>query len=393
MRGAKQFTIFLLVISVILSMAAIIGCSTSDAAAVGDTDQGNMSMVTQPDSTDYRELWQEVEEFNRKGLPKSALAVVEKIYAAAKKDKDAGDFIKALIHKMRFLQEVEEETLVKVQQELNDELKAGEFPLTPVLHSMLAEQYWNYYQANRWRILNRTATADFIQDDIRTWDARKIVEAVVAHYEKSLENPGKSKQLNIEVFEEILYKGIHSRQFRPTLYDFLAHRAIDFYRDSEAGLTQPKYQFTLNNPDYFSTAVEFSKLELVNKDPLSFDFHALKYLQDLIGFHLRDKDPGALVDVDLKRLRFVYQKAVISNKEIVYEKVLRRMLAQYEEIPAAAWRRTFIMNWQCSTIAWAMNINRERRKLTSGTRKKPTSCAGKRYKNIPAPWARPIARP
>jgi hypothetical protein len=331
MRQSKLFSYLFIIVLAALSMVFILGCGPADAKA----EAGGPMMP--PDTSDYQELWKQVEEFNSKGLPQSALKVVEQIYAAAKKNKDAGDFIKALIHKMRFLQEVEEETLVKVQKELMDELKASEFPISPVLHSMLAEQYWNYYQANRWRILNRTTTsADFKQEDIRTWDAGKIVETVVLYYGKSLENAEKSKKIAIDVFDEIIHKGTHSRRYRPTLYDFLAHRAIDFYMNSEAGLTQPKYQFTLNNKDYFLTAGEFSKLELTSKDTLSFQFYALRYLQDLIKFHLHDQDPEALVDADLKRLHFVYQNAVISNKDIIYEEVLRQMLDKYKKNPVAA---------------------------------------------------------
>ncbi len=334
MKQTKVISHLVLICWITVSILFIMGCGPTNAA---DSGGKNMSANLPPDTSDYQDWWREVEDFNNKGLPQSALKVVEKIYQAAKKNKDMGDFIKALIHKMRFLQEVEEETLVKVQKELDDELKKSEFPVTPVLHSMLAEQYWNYYQNNRWRILNRTTTsADFKPGDIRTWDARKIVEAVVLHYGKSLDNADNSKKVAIDIFEEILHKGVNTRQFRPTLYDFLAHRAIDFYRDSEAGLTQPKYQFTLNQVDYFSDAEAFAKLELSTKDKLSFDFFALKYLQDLIKFHLEDKNPEALVDVDLKRLSYVYQKAVISNKDIIYEKILRRMLDKYEKIPAAA---------------------------------------------------------
>jgi hypothetical protein len=331
MRQSKFFSYLFLIVLAALSMVFIMGCGPADAKADAE------GPMMPPDTSDYQELWKQVDEFNSKGLPQSALKVVEQIYAAAKKNKDAGDFIKALIHKMRFLQEVEEETLVKVQKELMDELKASEFPISPVLHSMLAEQYWNYYQANRWRILKRTTTSeDFKQDDIRTWDARKIVETVVLYYGKSLENAEKSKKIAIDVFDEIIHKGTHSRRYRPTLYDFLAHRAIDFYMNSEAGLTQPKYQFTLNNKDYFLTAGEFSKLELTSKDTLSFHFYALRYLQDLIKFHLHDQDPEALVDADLKRLHFVYQNAVISNKDIIYEEVLRQMLDKYKKNPVAA---------------------------------------------------------
>ena len=37
---------------------------------------------------DYQSNWKQVEEFDRKGLPKSALEVIETIYKQAKKEKN-----------------------------------------------------------------------------------------------------------------------------------------------------------------------------------------------------------------------------------------------------------------------------------------------------------------
>ena len=54
--------------------------------------------------------------------------------------------------------------------------------MKPILHSMIAEQYWNYYQNNRYRFLRRTQTVEFKQEDMRTWDLKKIVEQVILHF-------------------------------------------------------------------------------------------------------------------------------------------------------------------------------------------------------------------
>ncbi len=327
---------FLLILLAVLPMLVMSGCQPADAGTLSKSDSKFIE-GTMTDKTDYSTLWKQVEDFNRKGLPKSALKVVEEIYKKAKANNNAGQLVKALIHKMRYLQQVEEEAFFKAQKELNEELKESRFPVTPVLHSMLAEQYWNYYQTNRYRFLERTETsADFKQDDVRTWSLKKIVETVIFHYGKSLEDAEKSKETPVNVFDEVIDRGNTGRKFRPTLYDFLAHRAVDFYMSSEPGLTKPKYQFTLNNPDYFSPTEAFAKLELSTKDTFSFQFYALKYLQDLVTFHLKDKTPDALVDADLKRLRYVYENAVISNKELIYEKTLEQMLDKYEGNEAAA---------------------------------------------------------
>jgi hypothetical protein len=304
------------------------------AEAENDWETGANMTSSENTSREYESLWQQVEEHRRNGLPKSALKAVETIYQSARKQQNAGEFVKAIIHKMHYLQQVEEEAFVKVPAALQKEIEESRFPITPVLHSMLAEQLWNYYRQNRYRFMQRTATApQFKQDDIRTWDLRKIVETVVSHYDLSLQAPEKLKNIKVNVFDTVITKG-NTRRIRPSLFDFLAHRAVDFYKDSEAGLLQPKYQFSLNDKIYLSDAKKFAELELSTRDKLSFQFHALKYLQELTIIHLEDKNPAALVDVDLKRLRFVYNAGIISNKEIIYEKILRNMLKMYEGIPA-----------------------------------------------------------
>jgi hypothetical protein len=317
------FTALLPVMSGIL----FTGCSRVDA---GNGPSGNTPVATA--SEYYNQLWKEVSSYQRKGLPKSALKVVNRVYRIAKEENNAGQLVKALLHRVRYLQEVEEDTFVKIQKNLSDELKNSRFPVTPVLHSLLAEQYWTYYQNNRYRLLRRTTTADnFKQEDLRTWDAKRIVDAVMKHYSKSLEQTPQSKKTKIDLFDVILHKGYNGRQFRPTLYDFLAHRAVDFYKDFEAGLTKPRYQFTLNDDSYLSDTKAFARMKIQTRDPMSFDYFAITYLQDLARFHLNDADPAPLVDVELKRLKYVYQTAVISNKDIIYEKQLRRMIEKYNK--------------------------------------------------------------
>jgi len=341
MQHKGKYPNVLFIISIIIPILLWIfmaGCSPAEANSEKYSGGENMIGKTSANNSDYRELWKKVEDFTNQGLPKSALKVVQQIYAAAKKNNDAGNFLKAVIHKLKYLQEVEEESLVKIQAELINDIKTSKTPIVQILHSMLAEQYWHYFQSNRWRIFQRTTTAEeFKQDDIRTWSARKIVETVMKHYEKSLEDAKKTKKIAIQQVDEILYQGSsQGRKYRPTLYDFLAHRAIDFYMNSQAGLTQPKYQFTLNNKDYLQEAEKFAQMHLATKDKDSFQFHALKYLQDLIIFHIDDKEPEALVDVDLKRLHFVYQQGIISNKEIIYEKTLLKMVDKYSGVPITA---------------------------------------------------------
>ncbi|MCP4146901.1 MAG: hypothetical protein GY757_04040, partial [bacterium] len=114
----------LLALLVLASFVIFSGCNGSDLNA---KEQG---YTVPPDQSDYGKLWREVRDFQSKGLPKSALKSVEKIYDIARKKNNAGEFVKALIHKMRYIQDVEEDTFVKIQKELSGQLEDSRFPVT-----------------------------------------------------------------------------------------------------------------------------------------------------------------------------------------------------------------------------------------------------------------------
>lgn len=286
---------------------------------------------------DYNKKWEKVDSLINQGLPQSAMSIVEEIYNKAKQEKNTQQFIKAVIYKMRLLSDFEEDFLVKVIDDLNNEIKSSDTPEKQILHSILAEVYWGYYQKNRYKFLERTTTSNVSDDDIQTWDLNKILEKTIQNYEASLENPEALKKLKLKDFDLILNTKENSKTYRPTLYDFLAQRAIDFYMNDESGLTQPAYKFEINKTNYYDDAQKFIKLDISTKDTLSLKYHAMLIMQDLIAFHLGDKDPMALIDIDLKRLSFVYNNSVmIPEKDSIYLVALQNLADKYSDSPGSA---------------------------------------------------------
>ncbi|HOX82803.1 MAG TPA: MG2 domain-containing protein [Chryseolinea sp.] len=279
---------------------------------------------------DYDKAWKEAKEFEDKGLPESALKVVNIIYEQAKKEQNASQLVKAIIHQLKLTDYKEENAFVKNLNRLRDEAKIATFPTKPLLHSMLAEMYWQYYQNNRYRFNERSELTNVQQDDIETWGLNKIIEETFQQYKLSLEESDRSKATSIELFQEVLYSGNKlGRSYRPTLYDFLAHRALDFSSGEEASITQPAHAFVLDKEDYLFDAPAFVKLPITSKDTFSMKYFAIQLLQDIIQFHLNDKDPEALVDVDLKRLSFVKENLILSNKEEAYRDALEQLEKKY----------------------------------------------------------------
>ncbi|MES2730326.1 MAG: MG2 domain-containing protein, partial [Bacteroidota bacterium] len=284
----------------------------------------------------YDHYWKQVDSLQQQGLPKSALEIVNKLHEKAKSEKNPGQLVKAVIHRLKFTAYTEEDAFVLSLIDLKKEAIKADYPASPILHSMLAQMYWGYYQQNRYRFLNRTATQDFEADDIRTWDLRKVVENVQMHYALSLEKPEKLRQTSVEVYEAILYQGANGRAHRPTLYDFLAHRAIDFYTSSESALTQPADQFLIREEAYFAPADQFATYQVSTTDTLSFTFQATRLFQDLLQFRLQENNLAALLEVDLERLSYVLQQSVHPNKAVLYQQALQALEKKYENSEQSA---------------------------------------------------------
>ncbi|GAB4491453.1 MAG: alpha-2-macroglobulin family protein [Raineya sp.] len=280
----------------------------------------------------YDNLWKKVSDAESKGLPETARKAVEEIYKQAQKDKNNAQLVKAVIHRLKYYEIKEEEDVVKALMELKKEAEKTAFPTKNLLYSMQAEIYWKYYQENRWRFANRTQMQES-PDDISTWSIAKITEETRKNFLRSLENAAELQKVQINVFDEIINKGTDdARALRPTLYDFLAWRAINFFQNSEAEVTRPAYYFQVDKSEYFAAAPEFIKLNLQSKDEESFDFCALKIYQELLKIN-QNASKDVYLHIDLARLNFVHSKSVVPEKDQLYLQSLETMKKLYAGTP------------------------------------------------------------
>lgn len=286
---------------------------------------------------DYATEWKRVDSLEKKGLHKSALEIVEQIKEEARSQNNQPQWIKSLIHTVKFNSYLKEDSFEESIAEFEKDITDMASPGKQVLHSVTGELYWMYYQSNRYKFLDRTTTIAFEPDDIKTWDLNQLIKRVNSHYEKSLSTSNELKNTKAHVFDAIIEKGDSSgRALRPTLYDLLAHRAIDFYSSSESGLTQPVYAFMMEDPEHFAPVEKFTELTFESRDSFSFARTALTIYQDLLSFRLEENDLDALVDADLKRLAFVYAKTTLSEKDSLYRTALENLLRKYENQPVEA---------------------------------------------------------
>jgi len=283
----------------------------------------------------YDPEWKQADSLSNLGQPRSALEIADKIYQETRAENNTAQFLKASIYRMALKAGFEEDYIEKDIREVESELTTARGPVKNILHSVLAELYWRFYESNRFEFLDRTTVTGFQPDDIRTWDLRRIVQKCIENYTASLENSDFLKSIPIGQFDAILLAKPESRAFRPTLFDFLSHRAIDFYLNTETGLTQPAARFLVDKPDYFLPATEFSGMNIETTDTVSFEFQAIRLLQQLLAMHKDDKDPRALIDDELKRYSFLYGHCILPEKDSLYLIALQKLEHRFLDHPSS----------------------------------------------------------
>lgn len=296
----------------------------------------------------YEKEWKKVHSLAKKNLPKSAFAEVKKIYALAKKEKQDAQVIKALVYMIGLQQTNRENNELLSIREIENEIAGSRHPATSILKSMLADLYWNYYSEHRWQLYNRTKTYNYQKYDITSWDAEDFHKKITELHLQAIKEEKLLQQTRVEIFNAIVIPG-NTRKLRPTLFDLLAHRALEYFSNDEIEIKKPAYNFEIDHANAFDAAADFVKLKFTTQDSLSSKHKALLLYQKLVAFHLNDKQPDALLDADISRIEYVYQHSTHSNKDSIYINSLTNLIKQYPGLPAAAQASYLLANYYFTT--------------------------------------------
>ena len=276
--------------------------------------------------------WKHIDSLlEKEGLPQSALKEVDIIYNAAKKNDNDVHLVKALIYKMAISDRLSDEGKYDNIKLIEQEITQAKEPARSILHSIAGGSYWRYLQMNRWQFYNRTRITNIKSDDIATMDISELYKKISDHYVASLNNEELLKKTLLGKYDPILIKG-NVRHLRPTLYDLLAFRAVDFFRNDERYLTKPSYAFEISDSMAFADAASFAQYEFATSDSLSMHHKALQIFQELMAFHLDDATKEALVDANLQRLEFVHNFGTHPQKDELYKQALERIVAQHSNV-------------------------------------------------------------
>ena len=300
----------------------------------------------QAQPADREALWKEVAEAEKKGLPKTAAAKLQLIYDSALQDSRHAEAIKALAKRITHEGAVQgskpEEKITRLQAELEKTPAEAR----PLLQTILGHWYWQYFRANRYRFLQRTATAQPLGDDFTTWDLPRLYREIDLHFTNALAD-GRLKTIPTTDFADLLTKPTLPEKYRPTLYDFIAHEALGFYTSGEFAAAKPEDAFKVRASDPLLGPLDkFLAWVPETTDTESPQFKAVRLYQDVLRFHLDDADSSALIDADI--LRLLHGKRIATG-DGANDRFVEAMqsLVERESGPLSAWAR----------YHWAQTLN------------------------------------
>ncbi|WP_438479776.1 alpha-2-macroglobulin family protein [Oleiharenicola lentus] len=271
--------------------------------------------------------WKKVDEAVAQKLPQTAITELEAIAASALADGQHAEATKAIARRIVLAGGIQgdkaEERIVRLEAEI---VKAPA-ALKPVMESLLAHWYWNYFQQNRWRFLQRTQGAAGAGSDLKTWDLPRILAEIDRHFTAALADEATLRKTPVADLDALLERGNVPDTYRPTLYDFLVHEALRFYQAGEQGAVQTEDAFVLTaDSPIFSPATEFLQWKPATTDDSSPLLKAIALYQQLLRIHQKDTDRSAYLDADLARLSFGFNSAVGEEKAARYKTALEAFI-------------------------------------------------------------------
>jgi uncharacterized protein YfaS (alpha-2-macroglobulin family) len=323
--------------------------------------------------------WKEVEEAIRKGLPKTAIEKLEPIVQGALKDKAWGEATKAIARRIVLEGNIQGNKPEEKITRLESEIARAPKEIVPLLDTILADWYWQYFQQNRWRFMQRTQTAQAPGKDFTTWDLPRLFAEIDKQFQKALANADTLRKTPIAAFDDLLQKGTLPDSYRPTLYDFIANEALKFYSSGEQAAAKAADAFEVSAESaIFNSAEAFLAWKPESTDVDSPKLKAIHLYQELLKFHQNDRDKTAFVGADLARLVYGYNVAFGEEKNARYKAALKTLADKWADHELSAMA---LYHW--ARVLQTGEDSVEARKLAlRGANAFPNSAGGKLCHNL-----------
>ena len=183
----------------------------------------------------YDNTWKNINKLAfEDGLPKSALKELDKLWIAAKNDKNTGQQVKSLIWWSDLIKQGRDSVNQEMLSKWNAELNISSGPLKAILQSLFAEMLDNYSQGS-WDLQSRAYRPGLGFEDFDTWATENFKQEISKNYQNAIVNT--NQELNIPIAPIFLEDQVDQKSVISgvNLYDILARRTLDYLKNQSGG--------------------------------------------------------------------------------------------------------------------------------------------------------------
>lgn len=255
--------------------------------------------------------WQRIDKLNQEGKYRSALTAAESLYEKADQLDATDTKLKALFHRVNYLQILEERESMAVVELLRSELDKKQSPaFHAVAAHLLGRMIYTYANNNSYQLNERTGLLELEanwEKPLAEWSLNALYKTGTDYLLSAVEQARIAKT-SLSKLPSIYEKGENLSDRIPDLYTAIVHLTLDELGSGYANLPEPVYAF---NPDadlLFKKLKDFTKAKVETKDTEGLNYRRFRLYQQLLADQTTDrKQRAALVYTNLKRLEWAYQ--------------------------------------------------------------------------------------
>lgn len=286
------------------------------------------SQQIKPDQTmtysDYDELWKSYYDLRDEGKFQDALEFLSSIEEKAISDENEEQRLKTWFVRFDNINPLDESPIINQISYVEEQISELNSTSQAIANSYLAEIYNRYFQQNQYKLRNLTDVSGEPTKNIEQWTIRQLLEKVESLYLLSIVNQN-ATNLPIQSYNALVDNlDENGKDLRTTIYDLLAHRAIDHFNSIYANITEPVEAFIFDQEEAFAQSKIFTKAQFTSPDPHNKTYRILQVFQDLERFH-QNSSNAILSDIILKRLQFSYTNGVHDDKSELYVSALNKL--------------------------------------------------------------------
>jgi len=277
------------------------------------------------DPFSYDKEWARVETHLSEGLPQSAYDVVLIIEQQAIKDKSLAQRAKCIIYIVKIGVMLDEDGVRKSAVKLTELIKTEPNPIKAIAQSYLAEMYSVYFNNNRYDLADRTAIIGAVSDDFKTWTAQDFSIVTYDLYFASIADE-KLNDFASSSFRPILDNYTEKgSSLRPTLYELLADRVIEYLGDNPIDEAQNPSSFALDDDRYLGELSTFINLDLSQPVTPNNKSRSIALYSKVLKKLVTNNQKSVAAHYDLSRVKYVYSNASFEGKQATYKATLLSM--------------------------------------------------------------------